>query len=326
MLPDAVLELFRVQAGVCARHQIRAVEPNPEIRRRIYRDCDLEALTPRVLRHRAVPPSREQALMKAILDAGPDALLWGKSAATLFGFGRHRLLPAHVAVPRRRELPTSVGQLHVISHLQPRDRTHHLDVPVARPEVVVLWLAGGLTHRFGHEIAVERASVTLDQAWRQRLIDGHYIHELAGRSGGRGRSGIVVFRQLLASRPPDYQPAGSRLEERFEAIVSPAVARRLRRQVTVDVEPVVRTVDYRVGQRPLVVEINGEAWHTSLTDRAADNERYQRFLALGLSVVVFWEYDVWHDARTVRQAMDRLCAVPDVEPTLHRPTPAPWDP
>ena len=48
-----------------------------------------------------------------------------------------------------------------ISHLQPRDRTHHLDVPVARPEVVVLWLAGGLTHRFGHEIAVERASATV---------------------------------------------------------------------------------------------------------------------------------------------------------------------
>lgn len=324
MLPEPVVELFRAQAGLAGRHQIRVVEPNRDARRRIYRNPDLELVTTRVLRHRAVPPSREQAVMTAVLDAGPEAQLWGKSAATLFGFDRHRLLPAHVAVPRRRELEPSVGQRHVISHLEPCDRTQHLDIPVARPEVVVLWLAGMLTHRFGHEIALQRAAVTLDQAWRQRLIDGRYIHDLAARSGGRGRSGIVVFRHILEERPPDYQPAGSRLEERFEELVSPRVARSLRRQVTVDAEPVVQTVDYRVDGRPLVVEINGEAWHSSLTDRAADDERYARLMARGFSVVVFWEHDIWHDGATIRQAMDRLFDRPDQRPTLHRPTPAPW--
>ncbi len=325
MLPDPVLELFRNQVGLVARHQIRLVEPNRQARRTIYRNPDLEVVTSRVLRHRAVAPSREQAVMTAVLDAGPDALLWGKSGATLFGFGRDRILPAHVAVPRHRELATSFGQVHVISHLDPRDRTRHLEVPVARPEAIVLWIAGAFTHRFGHEVAVQRAGRVLDQAWRQRLINGRFLHDMAARSGGRGRSGIVVLRQLLMERPPDYQPAGSGLEERFEEIVTPETARRLRRQVTVDVEPVVRTVDYRLDEWPLIVEINGEAWHTSLTDRAADDERYERFLALGFSVVVFWEYDVWHDAQTVRRAMDRLASHPDRVPTLHRPTPAPWD-
>ena len=325
MLPESVLELFRTQSGVAARHQIRMVEPHRERRRTIYRNSDLEVVTKRVLRHRAVPPTPEQPVMTAVLDAGPGGRLWGKSGATLFGFGRDRLLPAHVAVPRRRELETTVGQLHVIGHLDPRNLTHHRDVPVARPELIVLWLAGAFTHRFGHEIAAMRAAMVLDQAWRQRLIDGHYIHELAARSGGKGRSGILVFRQLLEKRPPDYQPAGSRLEERFEETVSPFVAKMLRRQVTVDVDPVVRTVDYRVEGRPMVVEINGEAWHSSLTDRAADDERYARFLDLGLSVVVFWEFDIWHDSRTVRAAMDRLLRRPDERPTMHRPTPAPWE-
>ena len=324
MLPAPVFELLRSQWGLAARYQVRELEPSESVRRCIYRSPDLEPVTARVLRHRAVPPSREQAVMATVLDAGRDAQLWGKSGATLFGFDRHRLLPAHVAVPRRRQLPMSGGQLHVISDLDPRDRTSHLDIPVARPGVVVLWLAGAWTHRFGHEIALERAAVTLDQAWRQRLIDGRYIHDLAARSGGRGRSGIVVFRQLLDVRPPDYQPAGSRLEERFEALVSPAVARRLQRQVTVDAGPILRTVDFRVEGRALVVEVNGEAWHTSLTDRAADDERYARFLELGLSVVVFWEHDIWHDGSTVRRAMDRIVSKPDREPTLHRPTPAPW--
>lgn len=325
MLPDAIVGLLRAQAGLVARHQVRRLVPERDRRRSVYRDPQLEAATPRVFRHRAVAPSQRQAVLTAVLDAGSTALLWGKSGATWFGFGRERLLPAHVAVTRALRYTSSVGQLHVVGALDGRDVTRHLDVPIARPELVVLWLAGAWTHRYGHEIAAQRSARVLDQAWRQRLIDGAYIHELAGRSGGRGRSGIVVFREILEPRPPDYQPAGSRLEERFEQLVSPAVRRLLRRQVTVDVEPVVRTVDYRVDGRPIVVEINGEAWHSSLTDRADDEERYERLLALGFSVVVLWEYDIWHDARTVRSAMDRIVARPDSEPTLHRPTPAPWE-
>lgn len=325
MLPAAVLDLLRHQSGVIARYQVQDLEPDRERRRTIYADPQLERLTRRVLRHRAVAPDRTQAVLAAVLDAGRGARVWGKSGATWFGFGRDRLLPAHVAVGRVRRYADSIGQLHVITNLDERDVTHHLDVPVARPELIVLWLAGAWTHRYGHEIAFERTEKVLDQAWRQRLIAGTYIHELAARSGGRGRSGIVVFRQALEKRPPDYQPAGSALEERFEQVVPPLVRRRLRRQVTVDVEPVIRTVDYRIDGLPLIVEINGEAWHSSLTDRRADEERYARLLALGFSVVVFWEHDIWHDAATVCDAMLRLTARADSEPTLHRPTPAPWD-
>jgi len=324
LLPEPVLDLLRTQAGLVGRHQIRTVVPEQRTRRWVYHHPDLSAITPRVLRHRASPSTPEQRLLQAVLDAGPGAVLWGKTGATWWGFGRDRLRPAHVAVPRARKNAVTSGQLHVVSNLHERDLTHHLDVPVARPELVVLWLAGAWTHRFGHEIALDRTRKVLDQAWRQRLIDGRYIHELAGRSGGRGRSGIVVFRQALETRPPDYQPAGSRLEERFEELLPDSLRRRLRRQVTVDAEPVIRTVDYRVEGLPLIVEINGEAWHSSLTDRAADDERYARLLALGFSVVVFWEYDIWHDAASVRSAMGRLTARPDDRPTLHRPTPAPW--
>ncbi|MGK2929239.1 MAG: hypothetical protein ACSLFO_06635 [Acidimicrobiales bacterium] len=198
-------------------------------------------------------------------------------------------------------------------------------MPISRPEATVLWLAGMLTHRFGHEVAFPRTEVVLDHAWRQRLIHGQYIHDLADRCGGRGRSGIVVLRQALETRPPDYQPAGSRLEERFESNLTSRVRDDLERQVTVDVEPVIRTVDYRARNWPLIVEINGETFHTSLTDRSADSERYEHFLSNGFSVAVFWEYDIWHDSSTVRWALDRIHRHPDAVPTLHRPTKAPWE-
>lgn len=325
MLPHTVIELLRIQFGLIARHQIRTIEPSRQARRALYRDPALEAITARVFRHRVVPPSPEQSVMVGVLDAGPDAILWGKSATTHWGFGRHRLLPPHVAVPRSNRKGGRVGQVHVITSLEPCDRTFHVDVPIARPEVAVLWLAGMWTHRVGHDLAAMFTATALDQAWRQRLINGPFIHELAGRSGGKGRSGIVVLRTVLEDRPPDYQPAGSRLEERFEEVVGPVVAKHLDRQVTVDAESAIRTVDFRCRGWPLIVEINGEAFHTSLTDRAADRERYDRLRDLGFSVVVFWEYDVWHDAAAVRAAMTRLVRNPDRLPTLHRPTKAPWE-
>lgn len=325
MLTDAVLRLLRVQRGQIARHQVREVEPDPRRRRSIYHDPMLEPVTTRVFHHRAVPWSLEQEVMLGVLDAGPQARLWGKPAACHWGFSRFPRLPSHVGVPRRRVAEDHRAQVHRIRAYNEGDLTSHDDIPIARPERVVLWLAGMWTHRFDQDIASDRTEVALDHAWRQRLIDGAFIHELAERSGGSGRSGIVAFRRTLETRPPSYQPAGSRLEERFEATVPWVVRKELDRQVTVDVEEAIRTVDFRLRCWPLIVEINGEAFHTSLTDRAADAERYRRLLDLGFSVVVFWEFDVWHDADAIREVMLHLGRNRDRRPTVHRPTKAPWE-
>ena len=325
MLPSFVLDLLRHQHGLVALHQIRQHEPNRTARRALYRHPELEHRSPRVLRHRAVATSREQDILAGVLDAGPGAVLWSKSAACHWGFSRFRLLPPHVAIARRPVERDHLAQVHRVRHLADDERTSHLDIPTARPETTILWLLGMWTHRFGHEIAAERGAVDLDQAWRQRLIDGTFIHELATRSGGKGRSGIVVLRTLLNKRPPDYQPAGSRLEERFEECIGDRCAGRLERQVTVDAEKAVRTVDYRVRALPHIIEINGEAFHSSLTDRANDRRRYARLLELGYSVMVLWEHDIWHDLSTVRRAVDGYVRTADAQPTVHRPTKAPWE-
>lgn len=325
MLPEPLTDLLARQWGLAARFQIRRLVPDHATRRWLYRHPDFDHPSPRVLHHRAVRPSNEQQVLLGVLDAGEDALLWSKAAATHWGFSRFRLLPPHVAVPRCRLKGERLAQIHVVRNLDPIERAFHNDVPVARPETTLLWLAGMWTHRLGHELAVRETAVAADHAWRQRLVNGQFIHDMAERSGGKGRSGIVVLRTVLVKRPPDYQPAGSRLEERFEEAVGASAASRLDRQVTVDVEQAIRTVDFRVRGRPHIIEINGEAFHTSLTDRANDAERYERLQALGFSVMVLWEYDIWHDAATVRAAVGRYLRHPDDAPTLHRPTKAPWE-
>lgn len=325
MLPDEIVTMLRTQHGLLADHQMRSERLDSAVRRRIRRHPDFERLTARVLRHRGSPPTARQGAMAAVLDNGSGAMLWDVSAATLWGFGRHRLLPAHVAIERRhRSRQTALGERHFIGEMERGGRTTLDGIPVSRPELTLLWIAGALTHRFGHEIALERFSMLLDDAWRRRLVDGRYLHDLVARSGGKGRSGVVVARAAVEHRPPDYRPAGSRLEERFEELLPADVRGQLVRQVTVGVDPVVRTVDYRCRRWPLVAEINSEMYHASISDRLADEERYRDFVRTGFSVVVWWEHDIWHDSATVARAMTQLVRRPDAAPTVHRPTPGPW--
>lgn len=327
MLPEPVVHRLHRQRGLVATHQLRALPP-AERRRLLEREPELERVTPRVLRHRVAERSREQHLLASVLDAGPGAGLWGKSGAAWWGFGRFRSTRPHVGIPRTVVRGPRLGQVHRVRHLGPSAMTTHLDIPIGRPEEIVLWLAGMWTHRWGpggFDIAVQRTASTLDHAWRNRLIDGHRIHALCEQSGGRGRSGIVVFREVLRTRPPDYQPAGSVLEERFESTLPVDLRRRLQRQVAVGGDDGrIGVVDYRHLQRALVLEINGEAVHSPITTREQDAERYAALVAAGFEVMVVWEYDVFHQPHRIVEALRQVEASP-FEPRVIRPTRAPWE-
>jgi very-short-patch-repair endonuclease len=324
VLPEPAIDLLRDQYGVLAWHQLPDELTSAE-RRRIGRHPELERLTPRVLRHRIATPCREQRVLAGVLDAGPGGQLWGKSSSSLWGFGRFQSERPHVAVPRTVVRGQRLCEVHVVRHLV-EGMTSHLSIPTARPEETVLWIAGMWTHRWGPggiEIAIQRTGRTLDHAWRLGLIDGRRIHELCAVSGGRGRSGIVVLRQLLEERPPDYRPSGSALEDRFESTLPASIRAQLERQVPLGDDRPIGIVDYCHRTRPLVVEINGEVFHSSLTDRAADEERYRRLVTAGYEVLVVWEYDVFHQPHRIVRALEEVLARPH-RPRLIRPTNAPW--
>lgn len=327
MLPPELTDLLGRQYRALSHHQFRGLVPDPLERRELSRILDLRPITSRVLGQPVHEPGPGRRLVTEVLDAGPGAVLWSKTATTWWGFGRERLAPIHVGRRRSSSRFPAGAQLHQLRELDCRDITEHQGIPIARPERLIRWLAGALIHRWPTrpDLALAKLEKTLDHAWREELIDGRYLHELAARSGGRGRSGIVLLRQALEERPPDYLPAGSGTEERFEEILPADLRRLLRRQASVYDHSPIGVVDYDVVRWPLVVEINGEQWHTSIADRTTDDERYGRLFDLGYSVCVFWQYDVWHDARTVRTALARLLRCPDPTPTLHRPTPAPWE-
>jgi very-short-patch-repair endonuclease len=323
VLPGSIIDLLEHQYSLVGVHQLRAV-CTPAERRRCRRDPHLEPWGPRVLRHRAAAPQLGQQLLAPVLDAGPGAVLWGYAATQWWGFGRFRSFPVDVArhpCAVRREF---LGRLHQTTTVDPQlDVTVHRSVPVARPERLILWLAREFTSRFGHDIGAERLERTIDHAWRLRLLSPARIHQLAEERAGQGNAGIVVLRRLLERRPVDYRPTDSNLEARWEQVVG-GMASEFRRQVLLGDEHPIGRFDAVHVTRPLVVEIHSEAFHTMPSDIERDAERVERLLAAGFSVVIYWEYDIWHDAATVRSSLREILDHPDERPTLHRPTPAPY--
>ena len=339
MLPPRVLDLFAVQYGHVAKEQLRNELTNAE-RKQVYRHPEVERVTSRVLHHRATGPSLGAQLILPVLHAAPGGRLWDVSAALWWGFGRDRAPVVHVA-RHRYPVPDPIGRVHYVSDLDPEDTCTHRGIPIARPERVILGIAATETHlahptarvrrRDGQEYldalwpAITRTELVLEHAWRLGLIDGNYIHKLCERESGRGHAGIVVLRALLKTRPPDHRPTESGLELRFESTIG-AAASQLERQITVDDgEGRIGRVDYMATKRPLVFEINGEAFHTSTIDRDRDERRYERLIACGLSVVVLWQYDVWHDAGRVAEIVRHFLMTDLGPPQLYRPTSAPWE-
>jgi very-short-patch-repair endonuclease len=323
VLPGRVLDLFTDQYSLLGRHQLRDA-CSPAERRRTVRHADVELIGPRVLRHRAGTPDLGQQLLLPVLDAGRGALLWGRAATHWWGFGRFRAFPVHVAKPKDGTRGPHLGVVHTTRVLDTElDVTTHRGIPIVRPERLVLWLARADTERHGHEIGALRLERALDHAWREGLIDGHRIHDLAARCSGKGNSGIVILRQLLDARPPDFRPTDSNLERRWEEVVGP-VAASFRRQVVLGDDAPIGRFDQVHVDRPLVVEIHSEKFHTMPSDVADDARRASQLVDAGFAVVIYWEYDIWHDAATVRRSLQQILARPH-EPGVFRPTPAPYD-
>ena len=213
----------------------------------------------------------------------------------------HVLRPRGVSSTTRS---TSATIHHAIKSLAP-DHVRVLDgIPVTSPARTIFDLA-----RTEHPGRVERA---LDNAWSKRLLCGRDLEAALDDLAASGRDGITMMRELLAGRGPGYVPPASGLEHRFERILADHCLPAMRRQVDSGGERWVGRVDYRAHDVPLLVEINSERYHAALSDRRADEVRYEALRAAGFEVVSAWDYEVWSQpamvAERVRAARRKLLA------------------
>ena len=109
-----------------------------------------------------------------------------------------------------------------------------------------------------------------------------------------GPAGWVVLRRLAAARPEGYQRRGPKLERRFEEILERAGEAPFERQVDLgDDEGWIGRVDFADRRLKVIVEVQGQTFHTSLSDRRRDAERFRRLRAAGWIVVEVAEDEIF---------------------------------
>ena len=233
--------------------------------------------------------------MAAALDAG-DTDASHESSAAVWGLPGFRLQPIHLVRLLSATDPVStLGFVHTSTHLPASHRTIHHGIPVTTPARTLFDLAPRV-----HPMRLPRL---VDAAWSMRLVTGAVLHQTLADHAERGRPGIQLMREILADRPATYRPPDSNLEARFQEIAQSIGITSLRRQVDVGAEGWVGRVDFLDSKRPLVVEVDSDRFHGSLTAQADDDRRRQSLIDAGFVVERIEEFDIWHRPAAVRDQL-----------------------
>jgi very-short-patch-repair endonuclease len=304
---DELYELAGQQHGLVTRLQARNTGLTRNALLHRIRDGEWVPHGHRVLHRSGSPWTRASPLMRAVLDAGPGAVISHSTAAAWWGLPGFDPLTIHVSRPRGTTCAPALfaGQLHEVLNLS-TDQVTVLDaVPIVRPERVIFELCATT-----HPLRAERA---LDTGWAKALYSGDSLRRIHEELACRGRTGTVLLRELLEARPMGWTPPASNLEARFEKIMREASLGEWRRQVDLgDGARWCGRVDFRSAKWPLVVEVQSERYHTALSDQLHDAARRRRLEDAGVVVVEVWDTQIWHARHdviaAVREGIARACS------------------
>lgn len=321
-------QLASAQAGVVGIDQLPAIGAGGDQWRSARSNGRWEPLSRRVLQLAGAPTTDATRAHAGILDAGGEAVLHGPAALAWFGHRAFDLSTIHVT--RRRGTTTTscdLAVVHRVRGLEARDIQVVRGVPTVKPLRAIWSEASRWADPRTHELAVRRIGRILDDAHTDGLLTWHDLHASIDRLARRGRAGTTIMRACAVKRPPGSTPTESRLEDRFEEILDRYGAPGLARQVVVGEDEPIGRCDFADTDRPMVVEVNSEAFHSTLSDQEDDERRYDKLFDIDRTVVVVWEKALWTAPRSVVEAVreGRRRADRGDPAILHTPG-CPWPP
>ncbi len=297
---------------------------------RARRNGRWETLSRRVLALVGTEPSDVRRVHAAVLDAGGSAALHGCSSLAWFGQRGFDLSTIHVSRTRGgRKVGSALAVVHQLRDVRPGDIVVVRGVATMSPLRAIWSEASRYGSERRHEQGLARIGRLLDDAHRDGLVTWSALHRAVGDLQRSGRSGTRIMRALADDRPPGSSPTESRNEQQLESILDEVGDPPLLRQVVVGGQDVVGRVDHRDPDLPLVIETNSLTFHTTPSDRAADEARYRAIVEAGFTIAVVWDIDLWSHRRsvvdTVRAARRRAQA--GCPAVLHSAScPWPFDP
>ncbi len=290
-------EIATHQHGVVARRQLREHgATRGAIRNLTGPHGRWVPLGDEVLRLTGTADSPDQRTAAGVLDAGPGAVLSYSAAGNWWGLSGCALEPTLVARTSSSRRGSTLATIHRVRFLPGGWTTTHRGVAVVRPEMLALQLFS--TSRF------ERAERLVERLWSLRTFSGASLARFLRAVPLRGVRGSAALRRYFDARGVDYRPPDSGLESRFQQITCDA-GLEFRRQVdTGDDEHWTGRVDFLHIDRPFVVEIQSEAYHSSLIDQRADEARMAALRIAGFTVLEVTDTMVWTQPRAV---VEKVC-------------------
>jgi len=285
-LDKALLDLAAEQRSCVADWQVRQLGASKTELARLKRSSRWEMAGDHVL---VVAGAARDDLLEtsaAVLAAGPGAVLAFEPGTALWGLPGFRLRPAVIAQEaghawRRHPL----GKVHDLVVVPERWVTWLHGIRVVRPELAAYQLCGVLNPI--------KAARTFDAFWARGLLTGASAKRCLDDLARRGRNGTAVYREIIKARGQNYVPPTTNLESRVKELADEAGI-KLRRQVNLgDDEQWAGRVDFIEDDVRLVIEIQSELHHASLSDAAADAIRRANLEAAGFHFLELWDTDIW---------------------------------
>lgn len=288
------------QHGVFHRRQARSAGLTSRQIEWALATGEISRRAPEVYAVAGTPRTWRQALMVAVLDAGPDAAVSHRAAATLLGMAR-RDSPelVEISVPR----PASARLANVVAHRSLDLRPDHLLVVDGMPCTGPLRTLVDLG-------AVEPWPVVadaLERALQSGAVSLRGAEWMLTNLSRRGRSGCGVFRRVLDERVlRSAAPDPGLLEPRMLRLLRQSGLPMPEYQYVVrDADGLfVARVDFAFPARREAIEVDGFEVHGTPAAMAADFERAHRLRRVGWHVTRFsWDQVVrrpQHVIQTIR--------------------------
>jgi hypothetical protein len=222
--------------------------------------------------------TERQRCMVAVLGAGRETLVSGTTAAFLWELSGFGARPIHLSRPHHATHRRSPLAIVHHSRYLPAHHGSRLDgIPLTSVARTLFDLAGWIHPR--------RAERALETSLHRRLVTREQIQAVATDLSEHGRAGTLLMREMLAARGAGYIPLESGLEADFLALLAEAGMELPERQVDLGGECWVGRVDFYYHRVRLVIEVDGEAFHTSKLDREHDARRDAALRAAGFEVL-----------------------------------------
>lgn len=258
----------------------------------------LEQVTRGVWRDRAQPVTEHQQILAAVLSHRTSAFAAGGSAAFLYKIDGYPGGNVSLAVDGDARHTNALASVQRLAGIERRDWRRVDGIPCLSPELTLLTLAKRSTF--------DRLETDLVAMACKGLLMPSTVMRTVERFSGSGRNGIALLRSVAEHWDGERLP-GSPKELELGRLLEALGFGPVEYQRPVEVSPgVTLHADIGLPGRPIVVEYQSDAHHSTRKARRTDSSRSLRMRATGIEVLPATQDDIANGARDLVAAIEAI--------------------